>query len=268
MTRRSGEEIEYIDQSLQKIIFARINKLIEGNSGIKTVTKNAYDEYLIKYRRLERTLPIVPRSITYDMLPDALSVARMSIADLYKAAGIEVQWPSKDARRIASACTALKPDVFQSVYSLALELSPKFWQNDPAFITACPSIRVMRIFKHKFTLKERHMIIDSVGKDRAEYWKRDLLRNGGFSSIRTIDLPSIANSMGISLHWLMKQDFPTPTVNGNITDSAESSDAVTFAKSVVLAKNYDIEMILTAFMFMPPRIQSAFKSAVVVLSKK
>ena len=267
MSRRSGHEIEHLDGPIQAAIYSKIQSQIskEGEVG-ESKTKQLYNDFLRRQNAAWRGTKLVKRAISFDTLPEILYVANMTIADVYAEMGQPLDWPNENIREIAEACSTLSAEKLRVCYELAMQLSPRFWQDDPDFFTSCPSIRIWHLMRRRHSREDRRNIIDMVDPELGTFWKTDIKRNGGYVSIPSINLPSVARAMGISLHWLCKQDVHVHGITKNIGGLPDDLTPVTNIPNriatTVLASNFDIEMIITAYMFMPEVTKMSFKNAI------
>lgn len=222
-----GKYAERVDSDIQEALY---NKL-------KSQDIQALD--LFKKKHMSRSKSAKPKTkeLTYDMLPELLNIAKLSVKDMYELIGILIMWPDKDAEELCNICDSLPIEIQEKIKETAMKIAPDFWRKSPEALEAQPTKRAMMILERQYYRSNRRTLEDGkVTPELLKVWEEPKHT----TTLKTIDFPAIAQNFEVPLHWLLRLD----------------------ENSLVLAKSPVTEHIMSAYLFMSSLNKDILKYAV------
>ena len=140
------------------------------------------------------------KRITIDSMTALLQIANVTVVDLYQAAGVYVNWPSRESKEFYRQLSKHTLPEKMQIRHIIEELSPQFWVNPPPELST-PTKRMLYVIRHKYP-RSNHIragVLEYLGDEVLKAWND----HKQYTTVSLLSLPTISEKLKISLHWLL-----------------------------------------------------------------
>lgn len=140
------------------------------------------------------------KRITIDSMTALLQIANVTVVDLYQAAGVCVNWPSRESKEFYRQLSKRTLPEKMQIRHIIEELSPQFWVDPPPELST-PTKRMLYVVQHRYPRSNhiRSGVLEYLGGEVQRAWND----HKQYTTVSFLALPVIAEKLKISLHWLL-----------------------------------------------------------------
>lgn len=197
-----------VDRNIEKAIYARIESLLKTDPPDRASVREQElvsfkQKYPISKSRREEIEEATGefrdvKRLSHKALPELLSVADLNICGMYGLMGTKIDWLNDEVRELGEACDKLTPSAREAVKELAFDFAPDCWRA-PEILKLTPTKKALFAYKR---LRAPRGKVDE--DDMAPPPLKKVFKDAKCTTtLNTNDLPAVAESLQVSLHWLL-----------------------------------------------------------------
>lgn len=215
---------------------------LEKEEQLKNIGGEEYEEFLKKKALFNEVNTVWNRrrKVSYQTLPYLLDYAGINMKEMYELFGIELDWPTEDAKEFyASICSLSKEDqshLLRVIKSIGASLWYAPQQEDRKMMTN-PTRRAIWVIRRKYDTSDSGQL--RVAKGLGDEFIKAWMDKKFYTTISIKLLPEVSKKLQVSIHWLLGNDKSTTSLAATpMEEQIMSGYLFLTEKEQMIAKEY------------------------------